>query len=94
VGGIMRAFTTISGSSLQQQQDFERHLMEFKKQRADYLIANHASKKHFGKEEFKNMPRYKPVVTHQQPIWKYLLPLGLLIILFGVGSILSKVEEI
>ena len=94
VGGVMRALTTISGSSLKQQQNFENHLMNFKQQRADYLIANHASKKHFGKEEFENMPRYKPAVTNQQPIWQYLLPMSLLIVLFFMGSVFSKANKI
>jgi len=90
IGGVMRAFTSISGSSLQQQQDFENHLMEFKKKRADYLIANHASKKHFGKEEFARLPLYKPAPNNQQTVWKYLLPICLLMILLGLGIFLSK----
>jgi len=90
IGGVMRAFTTISGSSLQQQQDFENHLMDFKQQRADYLIANHASKKHFGKEEFLGMPLYQPTTISKIPIWKYLLPISLLILLLGAGSLLNN----
>ena len=89
VGGVMRAFTSISSSSLQQQQDFERHLMEFKQQRADYLIANHASKKHFGKEEFTGLPLYKPAFHNKPTIWKYLLPISLLILLLGAGILFT-----
>ena len=90
IGGVMRAFTSISGSSLLQQQDFENHLMEFKQQKADYLIVNHASKKHFGKEEFARLPLYKPAPNNQQTVWKYLLPICLLMILLGLGIFLSK----
>ncbi len=94
VGGVMRAFTTVSGSTLQQQQDFEKHVMRFKEERANYLIANHASKKHFGKAEFAGLPLYKPTPDNRQPIWKYLLPISLLIVLFGVGRTFSKTNEI
>jgi len=90
VGGVVRAFTTISGSALQQQQDFENHLMDFKLQRADYLISNHASKKHFGKEEFTGLPLYKSGDSTKIPIWKYLLPTFLLIILLGAGSFFKQ----
>lgn len=94
VGGIMRAFTTISGSSLQQQQDFENHLMEFKQQRADYLITNHTNKKHFDKKDFANMPRYKPALDSGRPIWKYLLPIMLLILLSVLDSLFSRENEV
>jgi len=90
VGGVVRAFATISGSALQQQQDFENHLMDFKLQRADYLISNHASKKHFGKEEFTELPLYKSADGTKIPIWKYLLPTFLLITLLGVGSFFKQ----
>jgi len=90
IGGVMRAFTSTSGSSLQQQQDFEKHLMHFKQIRADYLIANHSSKKHFGKSEFEGLPLYKPAPAPKQSVWKYLLPIGLLIVLLGLGMLFTN----
>jgi len=90
IGGVMRAFTSVSGSSLQQQQDFERHLMQFKEERASYLIANHASKKHFGKSEFADLPLYKPATPQKQSISKYLLPIILLTGLLAAGILFKN----
>lgn len=90
IGGVMRAFTSVSGSSLQQQQDFERHLMRFKEERASYLIANHASKKHFGKSEFAALPLYKPATPQKQTISKYLLPIILLTVLLAAGILFKN----
>jgi len=90
IGGTMRALSSISGSTLKQQQDFENHLMEFKQQRAAYLIANHASKKHFGKAEFAGMKTYQPAKLVHQPILQFMLPLSLLMVLFAVGIVVGK----
>ena len=94
IGGIMRAFTTISGSTLQQQQNFENYLMDFKQQRADYLITNHTIKKHFDNVAFANMPRYKALLAKQSPVWYFLLPAIILFTTLSIGHILIKPNKL
>jgi len=76
VGGVMRSFTSISQSTLANQQAFESAIIDVRDRKAKYLYENYFTKPHFTKEDFEGMPRFLPVVSNQSPV-KYLAPLAL-----------------
>ncbi|MBX2921904.1 MAG: hypothetical protein KF746_06915 [Chitinophagaceae bacterium] len=92
VGGVMRSFTTISQSTLANQQAFEEAIINVRERKARYLYENYLTKPHFTKSDFEGMPKVFPVVISQSPA-KYLAPLALWSILSLVIVLLKSKQH-
>lgn len=78
IGGVMRSFASISHTSLQQQQQFENTVINYREQKLKYIFENVLLHPHFTKKDFEGMPKVA-MVGKQNGFVKHLLPLILLI---------------
>ena len=84
VGGVMRAFTTLSQSTLSDQQNFEKATLNLRERKARYLYENYLTKPYFTKKDFESMPKIN--LPNAENDWKiYLFPLFALMCLGLIG---------
>ena len=87
VGGVMRAFGKVSGTSLENQLHFEQQVMELKQKKMEHLFFDFLSKLHFGKNEQKNVSLYKPAPSSASSFYSNLMSvifMGLIVCLAGI----------
>lgn len=89
VGGVMRSFSTLSNSTLQQQQAFEKAILKVRELKGNYLFENQLTKSHFTKNDFEAMPKFNETEKAKY-FFSYLLPLILLIGLFSVSLFIKR----
>lgn len=88
VGGVMRSFASISQTSLQQQQQFEKAVINYREQKLQYIFENVLLQPHFTKKDFEGMPKVE-AVNKKSSVIKHLWPL-LLLISIGILFMLFK----
>jgi ABC-2 type transport system permease protein len=89
IGGVMRSFTTLANTTLQQQQAFEKAIITHRESKAKYLFVNQLTQPHFTKEDYQNMPVF--IMPAADDNWaKYLLPLVVFVVLLMVSLMATK----
>jgi ABC-2 type transport system permease protein len=73
-GGVIRALTSISNSTLRNQQQFEEATLAYREQKAKFLFDKLVTQPHFTKQDFEAMPKFA-ADTVKRSVSKYLLPL-------------------
>lgn len=94
VGGLTRAFNTVSGSTLHNKQHFETSILDLRMQKAEYLFGNFFAKPHFAKAELAGVPKYKPEAAASSGLIIYLWPTMLITVLSIVGYITGRKRNI
>lgn len=80
VGGVIRALTSISNSTLRNQQEFEEATLIYREKKVKYLFDKLITQPHFTKNDFAEMPKFTEGTGYSN-ILNYLLPLIALIII-------------
>lgn len=94
VGGLMRAFSTISSSTLESHQQFETSVLDLRMQKVRYLFGEFFTKPHFAKAELDGVPMYKPSPAPHLGFINYLWPVILITILSMIGYIAGGKKNI
>ena len=89
VGGVMRSFAIICNSSLQQQQQFEQSVLDYRLQKLQHIYENQLLQPHFTKQDFEALPKYKAPIQNNK-YFHFLFPLLVLGLVLGIsGSAIS-----
>ena len=88
IGGVMRSFTTISNTSLEQQLQFELSTINYRQNKLKYIFENNLLKPHFTKSDLANLPKYNIAKTEIR-FAKYLIPIFFIIVLLTVLTFLN-----
>ncbi len=88
-GGVIRALTSISNSTLRNQQEFEEATLTYREQKTKYLFEKLVTQPHFTKNDFAGIPEFNRNESKHSYI-SYLFPITLLMAIAALAVMLNR----
>jgi ABC-2 type transport system permease protein len=92
VGGVMRSFATVSQTSLNHQQIFEKDVFAYREKKLKYLFEKMINQPHFTKNDFVEMPKYQ-IKKNKSVFIVFLFPMVLMMVLSVLFILLGRTQK-
>jgi ABC-2 type transport system permease protein len=92
IGGVMRSFATVSQTSLNHQQIFEKDVFAYREKKLKYLFEKMINQPHFTKIDFVEMPKYQ-IKINKSVFIVFLFPMVLMMVLSVLFILLGRTQK-